>query len=86
MPDLGLGETAPLCLPWPQAGSLEAMLRTTAHSVEAHLLRRALATAAGDLPRAAEGLGLTLRTLALRLREHGIPLEDGEMTQSRKVP
>ena len=62
------------------------MLKTTTHALEAQLLRRALAAAAGDLPQAAEGLGLTLRTLALRLREHGIPLEDGEMTQSRKAP
>ena len=85
-PDLGLGETAPLCLPWPQAGSLEAMLKTTTRAAEAQLLRRALAEAAGDLPLAAEGLGLTLRTLALRLREHGIPLENDEMTPSRKAP
>jgi DNA-binding NtrC family response regulator len=85
-PDLGLGDTAPLCLPWPEAGNLEAMLKTAAHAAEAQLLRRALAAAAGDLPLAAEGLGVTLRTLALRLREHGIPLEDGEMTHSRKAP
>lgn len=84
-PDLGLGETAPLCLPWPQAGSLEAMLKTTTRAAEAQLLRRALAEAAGDLPLAAEGLGLTLRILALRLREHGIPLENDEMTPSRKA-
>jgi DNA-binding NtrC family response regulator len=85
-PDLGLGEAAPLCLPWPEAGSLEAMLKATTRFAEAQLLRRALARAAGDLPRAAEGLGLTLRTLALRLREHGIPLEDGESTLPRKAP
>lgn len=87
LPDLGLGEAAPLCLPWPEVGSLEAMLKATTRSAEAQLLRRALAGAAGDLPRAAEGLGLTLRTLALRLREHGIPLEDdAESTQLRKAP
>jgi DNA-binding NtrC family response regulator len=85
-PDLGLGETAPLCLPWPEAGGLEAMLKATMHAAEGQLLRRALAGAAGDLPRTAEGLGLTLRTLALRLREHGIPLEDGENTLPRKAP
>ena len=85
-PDLGLGETAPLCLPWPVAGSLEAMLKATIRSAEAQLLRRALAEAAGDLPLAAEGLGLTVRTLALRLREHGISLEDGESPLPRKAP
>jgi transcriptional regulator with GAF, ATPase, and Fis domain len=85
-PDLGLGETAPLCLPWPEAGSLDAMLKVTTRSAEAQLLRRALAGAAGNLPLAAEGLGLTLRILALRLREHGIPLEDGESTLPRKAP
>jgi DNA-binding NtrC family response regulator len=75
-PDLGLGLALPLCLPWPDAGSLEAMLKALARSAEAQLLQRALSDAAGDLPAAAESLGLTLRTLAQRLRDHGIPLED----------
>ncbi len=76
-PELGLGETAPLCLPWPEPGALEPMLKAVVHSAEAQLLRRALAQAAGEPPQAAAFLGLTVRTLALRLREHGIPLEDG---------
>jgi DNA-binding NtrC family response regulator len=75
-PDLGLGEGAPLCLPWPEPGGLDGMLRTVARSAEAKLLRRAVAEADWDLPRAAELLGLTIRTLAQRLRDHGIPLED----------
>ena len=41
-----------------------------------HLLRRALQDAGGDLPRAAEALGLTVRVLAQRLRDAGVPLED----------
>jgi DNA-binding NtrC family response regulator len=76
-PDLGLGLAPPLCLPWPDPSlGLEAMLKAVGRSAEAQLLNRALAGAAGDLPRAAEGLGLTVRTLAQRLRDHGIPLED----------
>jgi DNA-binding NtrC family response regulator len=75
-PDLGLGLEAPLCLPWPEPGSLDGMLRSVARTAEAQLLHRALARSAGDLPQAAESLGLTVRTLAQRLREHGIPLED----------
>jgi DNA-binding NtrC family response regulator len=75
-PDLGLGLNAPLCLPWPPTGSLDVMLRSVARSAEALLLHRAMDRAAGDLPHAAESLGLTVRTLAQRLREHGIPLED----------
>ncbi len=75
-PDMGLGDTAPLCLPWPQPTHLEAMLKAVARSAEAQLLSRALAEGPGDLPRVADALGLTVRTLALRLRDHGIPLED----------
>jgi DNA-binding NtrC family response regulator len=75
-PDLGLGQGAHLWLPWPEAGSLEGMLKGVARSAEAKLLQRAVAEAAWDLPRAAEALGLTVRTLAQRLRDHGIPLED----------
>ena len=85
-PDLGLGQDAPLCLPWPDPGGLEAMLKTVARAAEGKLLQRVLAGAAGDLPRAAESLGLTVRTLAQRLREHGIPLEDGEGIVLRKAP
>lgn len=76
-PDLALGLAAPLCLPWPEPSlGLEAMLKAVGRSAEAQLLGRALAEAGGDLPRAAEALGLTIRTLAQRLRDHGIPLED----------
>jgi DNA-binding NtrC family response regulator len=75
-PDLGLGLAAPLNLPWPEPGALEAMLKALSRAAEPQLLRRALLEAGGDLPRAAEALGLTLRALAQRLREHGIPLED----------
>jgi DNA-binding NtrC family response regulator len=98
-PDLGLGLGTPLCLPWPEPGGLDAMLKAVARSAEAQLLLRALAVAAGDLPRTAENLGLTVRTLAQRLRDHGIPLEDrsstpagpkaemdGENSHSRKAP
>ena len=93
-PDLGLGLAAPLCLPWPETGSLEGMLKTVARSAEAQLLQRALAEALGDLPRAAAALDLTVRTLAQRLRDHCIPLEDrgsavpndGETTLPRKAP
>jgi DNA-binding NtrC family response regulator len=85
-PDLGLGLEAPLILPWPKPGGLEGMLKTVVRSAEAQLLQRALADAAGELPRAAENLGLTVRTLAQRLREHGISLEDGEGSLPRKAP
>ncbi|MDR3683229.1 MAG: response regulator [Geothrix sp.] len=84
-PDLGLGQ-APLCLPWPETGSLDGMLKAVARSAEGKLLRQAMTEAAGDLPRAAEALGLTLRTLAQRLRDHGIPLEDLGNNRSRKAP
>ncbi len=77
-PDLGLGGAAPLCIPWPEPGGLEIMLKAAARSTETQLLRRALAEAAGELPQAAEALGLSVRTLAQRLRDHGIPLEDRE--------
>ena len=84
-PDLGL-ENRPLCLAWPEAGSLEGMLRSVAHSAERDLLQRALLQARGSLPRTAEHLGVSLRVLAQRLREHGIPLEDGSSPPTGMTP
>ena len=85
-PDLELGCSELMNLPWPGPGPLEAMMRSAARSAEGQLLRRALARADGDLPRAAEELGLTLRSLAQRLRDHGIPLEDRGGPAPRKAP
>lgn len=73
--DLGLGAAEPLVLGWPAEGTLEGMAREAHRQVEARLLQRALDRSGGDLPRAAEGLGLTVRALGQRLREHGISLE-----------
>jgi DNA-binding NtrC family response regulator len=75
-PDLGADGAEPMSLPWPAPGSLEAMMRVAARVAEGQLLRRALAQAGGDLPRAAEGLGLSVRSLGQRLRDQGISLED----------
>ena len=81
-PELGLGQAAPLCLPWPEAGSLDGMLKAVARSAEAKLLQKAMTQAAWDLPQAAEALGLTVRTMAQRLRDHGISLEDRGSTSA----
>ncbi|WP_243302279.1 sigma-54-dependent transcriptional regulator [Geothrix oryzisoli] len=85
-PDLALGCSELLNLPWPEPGSLEAMVRAASRAAETQLLRRALAQAGGDLPRAAEALGLTVRSLAQRLRDQGIPLEDRDSPFPRKAP
>ncbi len=76
-PDLGLGESEPMFLPWPESGSLEAMQKAVARAAEPRLFRRALERAGGDLAKAAESLGLTARILGQRLKEHGIPLDEG---------
>lgn len=66
----------PLCLPWPKPASLETMQAIVSKHAEGQLLRRALQAHEGDAVRAAAALGLTARTLAQRLREHRISLED----------
>jgi DNA-binding NtrC family response regulator len=73
---MDLGGAAPLLLPWPDEGPLEAMERTLLKAAEAHLLRRALEAHRGDLIRTAQSLGLSVRALGQRLKEHGIPLAD----------
>lgn len=65
-----------LLLTWPPPGPLEGMLAALSKQAEGQLLRRGLELAGGDLPRTAEALGLSPRTLALRLREHRISIED----------
>lgn len=65
-----------LLLTCPPPGPLEGMLAAVAKQAEGFLLRRGLEQGGGDLPRTAESLGLSPRTLALRLREHRISIED----------
>jgi len=66
-----------LCFPLPEPASLEIMLAELVRVAEPALLRRALGAHAGDLAGAAAALGLTTRTLAQRLREYRIPLDEG---------
>ncbi len=68
--------TPPLQVPWPDPGDLDGMLRTVGRAATPALLQRALGASGGDLGKAAASLGLTVRVLASRLREHGISLED----------
>ena len=86
LPELRPGEDAPLALSWPEDGPLEARLKAVAREAEGRILARVLREAAGSLPVAAECLGLTPRSLAQRLRDHGIPLEDEAWPSSRQVP
>lgn len=65
-----------LSLPWPESSTLEAMLGQVSKAAEAELLRQALRLEGADLARCAQRLGLSARALALRLREHQIPLDD----------
>lgn len=65
-----------LPLPWPERAPLEAMLKAVGREAERQLLIRALGESDGDLPAAAAALGLTVRTLGQRLRDHRVPLED----------
>ena len=75
LPDLAAGGEA-FFLPAPERGPLEAMEQALLNAGRPHLLRRALQDAGGDIPKAAEALGLTVRVLAQRLRDAGVPLED----------
>jgi len=69
-------QEAPLCLPWPSPDTLEAMQAQVENAAEEQLLRRALQRGGRDLGRTAASLGISIRTLAQRLREHQISLED----------
>lgn len=65
-----------LTVTWPAPGPLESMMKAAQRELERELLLRALRGGPGQLPAVAEGLGLTLRALGQRLRDHGIPLDD----------
>jgi DNA-binding NtrC family response regulator len=69
-------DSPPLQVAWPPAGELDEMLRAVGRNAAPALLARAMARHGGDLTEAAASLGLTVRVLASRLREHGISLED----------
>lgn len=63
-------------LPWPEPGTLTAMTAEIGIHAEALLLRRALDQRGGNAAATAADLGLTVRALGLRLKEHGIPLPE----------
>jgi len=70
------GEGPPLQVPWPPPGEFDEMLRAVGRAATPALLLRTLEAEGGDVARAAASLGLSVRVLASRLREHGISLED----------
>lgn len=72
----GQENRASLLLPWPQPGTLEAMLGDFARAAEGALLLKALEGRRDRPAEVAEGLGLSPRTFARLLREHHISLED----------
>jgi DNA-binding NtrC family response regulator len=65
-----------LVLGWPPPGTLDSMLRFLNHRAEAALLQRALDSAGGEPSQAAQTLGLSVRALGLRLREHGMAVKE----------
>ncbi len=72
---LGGAALAGLTTPWPQEAPLETMLKESQHHAEAALLRRALSQHPEDPATAARALGLTLRVLASKAKEHGLHIE-----------
>jgi DNA-binding NtrC family response regulator len=75
LPAPGTGDET-LCIPLPPPGPLEGMLLDLAKSAEPMLLRRAFESSGRDMTATAATLGLTPRTLAQRLRDCRIPLEE----------
>jgi DNA-binding NtrC family response regulator len=65
-----------LVLGWPAPGTMDSMLSQVNREAENALLRRALENAGGEPAAAAQALGLSVRTLGLRLREHGIAVKE----------
>ena len=63
-----------LLLPRPSRGSLSSMLQGIAISAEKNLIEEAMGSADGDAGRAAEALGISLKSLIHKLKEHGVAL------------
>ena len=76
LPPEGASQGKVLALPFPDGGTLEAMLDTITFAASGALLRRAMEGRRRDPAGVAQELGLTPRALGKALREHGIPLED----------
>jgi len=76
LPPDGARRGSSMVLPFPEPGTLEAMLGVVSRAAEGVLLRRAMEGRSSDPAAQARELGLTPRALAKALREHGIPLED----------
>ncbi len=65
-----------LTLAWPPWSTLDTMLECVRKDAESQILRRRLKDFGRNLNQTAQALGITSRTLAQRLREYGIPLEE----------
>jgi DNA-binding NtrC family response regulator len=69
-------EAGALVLPWPEPGTLAAMLASVAQAAEAALLRKAMEGRRQDPALVAHGLGLAPRRLAGMLKDHHISMEE----------
>ena len=76
LPPEGARRGSVLVLPFPEPGTLEAMLAGVSRDAEGALLRRALEGRRQEPAEVALELGLTPRALAKALRDHAIPLEE----------
>ena len=76
VPAFGPESGGALVLPWPEPGTLAAMLATVEQSATAALLAKAMEGHRGDPALVARGLGLAPRRLAGILREHHISMEE----------
>jgi len=76
LPAAGPDQGGALALPWPEPGTLSAMLATVQRDAEAALLRKALEGRRLDPALVARGLGLAPRRFAAILREHHISMEE----------
>jgi DNA-binding NtrC family response regulator len=76
MPAFGEEAGAALVLPWPEPGTLAAMLASVEHGAAVALLRKAMEGRRHDPAQVAASLGLAPRRLAGILREHHISMEE----------
>ena len=76
LPPEGREGRGSMVLPWPQAGTLDAMLAEVGKAAQGLLLQAALEGRKQTPAAVAQDLGLSLRMLAKALREHHLSLED----------
>ncbi len=78
-----LGESSPLGAEGRTPSSLKQVVKEHTRRVERHVIQQALGETGGNVTRAAEALGISRKSLQMKMKEYGLRNQRSELKQNR---